>query len=306
MEFTKISNLEKWYLKYFNKKKYKAYKNSLSIYNQFLDYTEKINHLPLIRYQDLSGKTSFKHSGNSGDIIYSLPAIYELSKKGKSDIYLQTNQALELQHFHPLGNVMLNDKMIEMLHPLLCFQPQINSCNKYTNQNIDYDLDLFRAFPFPLDKGSISRWYFYVFAVFADLSKPWLIAPKDDQYKDYILIARSHRYRAPGINYKFLKKYPKKLFVGVPVEFEDINKELPDIEYLPVTNFLEMATIINSCKFFIGNQSFPFSLAEALKVNRVLEVCYLAPNVIVQGQGGYDFLYQAQFEKTVEDLYNTL
>jgi hypothetical protein len=63
-----------------------------------------------------------------------------------------------------------------------------------------------------------------------------------------------------------------------------------------------MATLINSCKLFIGNQSFPFSIAEGLKVNRLLEVYHLSPNVIVEGKGAQDFLYQPQFEKTVEQL----
>ena len=78
---------------------------------------------------------------------------------------------------------------------------------------------------------------------------------------------------------------------------------LPDLRFQPVTNFLEMAGIINSCKLFIGNQSFPFSIAEALKVTRLLESYYRVPNVIVEGPGGNDFLYQPQFEYAVRRLY---
>ena len=65
-----------------------------------------------------------------------------------------------------------------------------------------------------------------------------------------------------------------------------------------------MASIINGSKLFIGNQTFAFSLAEGLKVNRVLELYYAAPNVIVEGKGGHDFFYQPHFEKAVETLYN--
>ena len=65
-----------------------------------------------------------------------------------------------------------------------------------------------------------------------------------------------------------------------------------------------MATIINSCRLFIGNQSFPFSVAEGLKANRLLEVYPKAPNVIVEGAGANDFIYQPQFEYAVERLLN--
>ena len=34
-----------------------------------------------------------------------------------------------------------------------------------------------------------------------------------------------------------------------------------------------MAELINSCKFFIGNLGFAFSIAEGLKKPRLLEAC---------------------------------
>ncbi|MEK7224455.1 MAG: hypothetical protein AAB221_02085, partial [Bacteroidota bacterium] len=63
--------------------------------------------------------------------------------------------------------------------------------------------------------------------------------------------------------------------------------------------------VIAGCKFFIGNQSFPFALAEALKVKRALELCFECPNVIPEGENAYDFVYQPQFEKIVRQLDNT-
>ena len=77
-----------------------------------------------------------------------------------------------------------------------------------------------------------------------------------------------------------------------------------NLRYLVVNDFLEMASHINSCKLFVGNQSFPFSIAEGLKVNRVLELCTWCPNVIVAGGNARDFYYQDHFEKNVAELYN--
>ncbi len=245
--------------------------------------------------------TAFKHSGNSGDIIYSLPAVFELSKNGKAHFYLHVNQPGEYINYHPLGDVMLNEKMANMLKPLLQHQPQIEVVEEYNGQAVDYNLDEFRKYNYFLG-ASITRWYFTVYGISYNTSLPWLVAPKDEQYADTIVIARSHRYRSPLIDYSFLKKYPNKIFVGVQEEYEDMKKSLPDLEFKPINNFLEMATIINNCRLFIGNQSFPFSLAEALKVNRLLEVYYRLPNVVVEGKGANDFIYQPQFEYAVKRL----
>jgi hypothetical protein len=304
MEHKKLSKLQKWYLKYTDKAAYKEYKRQLQEISQGDDFYNKsiaFQH-PRLNHS-YKTTTAFKHSGNSGDIIYSLPSVFELSKNGKARFYLHANQAGDYKNnYHPLGNVMLTDKMVDMLKPLLQYQPQIEIAEKHNGQAVDYDLDDFRKYSFFLDRGSITRWYFHVYGISYNTSKPWLVAPKDEQYSDKIVIARSHRYRSPMADYSFLNKYPNKIFLGVEEEYEDMKKALPDLEFKPVKDFLEMATIINSCKLFIGNQSFPFSIAEALKVKRLLEVYYKVPNVIVEGWGANDFMYQPQFEYAVQRL----
>jgi hypothetical protein len=197
---------------------------------------------------------------------------------------------------------MLNESVVKKLEPLLLQQPYINELAIYQGENIDFDFDFIRRYPFMHNAGSIPRWYFYFFAINADLGRPWLTVTPSDVYKDYIVVARSFRYRQPLINYRFLSKYPKIVFVGLPDEFEDMKKAIPDITYQPVNNFLELAQIIAGCRLFIGNQSFPFSIAEGLKVKRILEVYIPCPNVIPEGNNGYDFIYQPQFEKLVERI----
>ena len=63
-----------------------------------------------------------------------------------------------------------------------------------------------------------------------------------------------------------------------------------------------MSQIIKSSKFFLGNQSLAFSIAEGLKVPRILESRPDFP--VVQPQGGkcYDFYFQTHFEKYFEIL----
>ena len=304
MQHRKLGTLSKLYLKYTNKSQYALYKTAEAERIFFQDVALKISNLSFDN--ELGTSLTFKHSGNCGDIIYALPAIYELSKNGKASILLHINQKGTYSAFHPLGDLMLNQKVGDMIRPLLLYQPQVETVETYNGEEVDYDLDAFRTLPILLDRGNISRWYFWVQGISHSLSLPWLVAPKESSLiNDYIVIARSHRYRNPIISYNFLSKYPKLLFIGVEEEYTDMLKSIPNLEFKKVNDFLEMATIINNCKLFIGNQSFPFAIAEGLKVNRLLEVYYKAPNVSPEGNGAHDFMFQPQFEKLTALLYNT-
>lgn len=243
----------------------------------------------------------FKHSGNVGDIIYALPCMLAIA--GEADIHLHLSvhqKALYGKMHHPLGNVMLDEKMVELLQPLLLAQPKIKTCDILTDQAIDVDLDIIRRYPLLLDRGNIARWYFWAYGVNYDLCRPWLSVAPDPSLQNAIIVARSHRYHAPGIDYRFLDRQPEVYFIGLPSEYESMKKMVPRISYLPTGNFLELARLIAGCKLFIGNQSFPFSVAEALKVKRLLEVYFRTPNVTVYGENGYDFCFQPQFEKLVK------
>jgi hypothetical protein len=247
---------------------------------------------------------SFKHGGNAGDLIYALPTAFALAQGKPIHLYLQEGKEMFYgkKATHPLGKVMFNMKMINMLEPLLVQQPSIVSCQPFFDQQIDFDLDMFRQYPTNVHAGHIARWYFQVFAISADLGKPWLTAPVDANYKDAIVIARSQRYRSPVITYKFLREYGRVVFVGIEEEYNEMKQMIPQLEYKPVNNFLELAATINGSKLFIGNQSFPFAIAEGLKVKRMLELYYKAPNVIPEGPDAYDFCYQPQFEKIVSEI----
>lgn len=281
-------------LKFNNPEEYKNYK-----------YSKKLVNLPHPAFDIVKEDFySFKHSGNAGDIIYAIPAMIALSKGKPIHLYLNINQKGHYGKYpHPLGGMMLTEKMMEMMKPLLLNQSNIALIEVYTGQAVDYDLDIFRKFPIWLSRGNISRWYFLVFPATYPIHLPWLKVDGDNSVKDYIVIARSQRYRAPGIDYSFLSRYKKILFVGVQAEYEDMKQMIPHIEHRPVDNFLQLAQLIQGCKLFIGNQSFPFSIAEALKTTRLLELYFQAPNVTVMGEQGYDFCFQPQFEHLVKKLY---
>lgn len=246
----------------------------------------------------------FKHFGLIGDIIYAIPAMKVLAGHKKIHLHLQINQKSLYRRSmkHMNQGKILTEKSVEMLAPLLLAQPEFAVVDILENQRVDYDLDAFRNFPFDYNTNHICRWYFHQYGITADLGKPWLKVEPDPAFRDEIVVARSFRYRAPGIRYDFLKAYPAITFVGLKEEYEDMRQMVPHLKHRTVTDFLEFARIIAGSKFFIGNQSFPFAVAEALKVKRALELCFECPNVIPEGPDGYDFLYQPQFEKIVREL----
>ena len=242
--------------------------------------------------------TTFLHSGKAGDIIYSLPTVMELNRHaGNISMYLNIIQ--------PHNNKIdkhFGQKAVQMLIPLLEHQSYISRCSLYNNESYEINLDAFRNIPILLDRNSLARWYFFAFNVHPDLDKPWLEAETLPEFKDKIIITRSKRYKNPNISHGFLNQYDDLIFIGLDQEYKNISKEIRNIQHVKVNDFLEMANIINSCRLFIGNQSFPYAIAEALKVSRLLEVSLDSPNIIPYGPNGYDFLYQDAFEELVKEL----
>ena len=302
MPFKKLNKFQEILLKLGNKGAYVAYKD-------LRNFHQKAINIPSINLiENFSKETiNFKHSGHLGDIIYAIPTMYALSGGSKINLFLDINKELPVDGKHPLGIVGLNQNSVSSLKSLLLLQPKFNSVEVYNldNQTIDYDLDLFRQFPLDYHKGNIARWYFNIFATSYDLGKPWLSVIPDKSVKGKIVIARSIRYNAPEINYSFLQNYNNLIFVGLPEEYELMKKAIPKLEYKKTNDFLSLASVIAGADFFIGNQSFPFALAEALKVPRILESYYLCPNVIPEGENAYEFSFQPQFEFLVKKLGQT-
>jgi hypothetical protein len=312
--FKKKSFLGKYWLKYTDKPQYKLYKWELNNYSKaqranFLTGSQYLNSIQKIKAVAAVDKALYiSHSGNAGDIIYALPTIKKIHEITGVPIHLcfvldKPMNVLPVNN-HPLGTVMLNKKMADMLSPLIASQDYIHSCETYADQQIHIDLDYFRAGLVPLDKGNIARWCGYITGVNPDLYKNWLTVEPDTSYADMVLIARSGRYQNITVNYAFLNKYPNLKFIGVEAEYKEMKQSIPNLTWLQVNDFLQLAQMVAGCKFFIGNQSFPFSIAEGLKVPRILELSLDTINVVPEGEHAYDFLFQEHFESLVESLYN--
>ena len=290
--------MKKFFLNFFKKNKnshIKRYKNYI---------IPKINEF----YKSIDSKNtiSFLHYGHLGDIINSLPTIKLLSKEKNCHLYIQSNKKIPdhaISKDHPFGDVYLTRNSILKLIPLLKQQRFLQKVEIFSNQKIDIDLNFFRELPINFNIDSV-RWYSHLTGTFPDLSETYLNVTSNEKYKDFIVIMRSLRRQNDQIDYSFLSSYNKIVFLGLENEYKDLKDKIVNLEHYESDDFLELASIIKGSKLFIGNLSFGYALAEALKVPRLLESGPNFPLVYPNGYKAYDFYFQTHFESLVKKLYN--
>jgi hypothetical protein len=198
----------------------------------------------------------------------------------------------------------MTDNKFCAVHGFGSYDWQCRSIENYKKHMFpDVDLDLFRELPWNNTFNS-PRWYFHITGEQEDLSLPYMFVDKHPTINDRIVIQRTFRFRNIYINYEFIKNYESALFVGIKEEYDDLKKQIPNLEFYEPKDFLEIAQIIKSSKFFIGNQSVCYPIAEALKVPRLLEASPEFPVVQPVGKDAFDFYFQPHFEKWFDYLYN--
>ena len=284
------------------------FKNFLKNKHQIKEEKLKNFVLPKIKEfnEVLSSKDdiNFLHYGHLGDIINSLPILKEISKNKRCNLFIQKNKALPkdvLSKDHLFGKVYLTENSIKKILPLLKKQIFLNIVDLYDGQKIDIDLNFFREMPINFNIDSV-RWYGHLVGKHPDLSLKYLEVDNHDKFKNYIVIMRSLRRQNKFIDYSFLSSYRNKIFVGLRNEYEDLKSSVNGLEYYDSKDFLELASIIKNSKIFIGNLSFGYALAEALKVPRLLESGPNFPLVYPNGQNAFDFYFQNHFEELVKKL----
>ena len=256
---------------------------------------------------------SFKCSGPSGDLIVWLASIKHIcdQRGAKADIFMWLDRPAFYYEgaVHPYGNVMFNQYAFDMMKPLVEAHPYVNSFQVWTGQQCIVDLDIHRQRQIGMPYGSIHRWLGYCYPdMMADYTQPWIWTYTPHPVTTgKVIVNRTSRYTNEWINYFFLKEFRHKLvFAGLPDEHKRFQDAWGfELELLVVKDFLELARAIGSARFFLGNQSMCYHIAEAMKVPRILESCAFAPNCIPFGANAYDFRFQEAlqffFHKFVND-----
>ena len=225
------------------------------------------------------GKT-FKHSGDLGDIIFSLPAIRALGggilyldpEGGKSDPYIRKSILK--------GQTRLNLEAINSLRPLLIKQPYIEDVRVWQGEPVEHNLDQHREVP----GKNLCDVHLKLFNLPTEqCGTAWLtnIEPEVDPAHP-IVLARSLRYVS---NYDFWlgalpQIHQQSVFVGTPLEHQVFEHVFGySVLYKPTPTILDLARVIAGCAQFVGNASLPHAIAEGLKKPLVCEVYRIAHRI---------------------------
>jgi len=201
--------------------------------------------------------------GKMGDFIQSLSIINEtFYNTGRKGCLYLSNRG----DYFSFGL----DNAYKDTYKLITCQPYISSYHIYQDESITFDIDLTTW-----RKSTLlyrENWK-TIFSKFYDVSwgkHKWLSLENDTSMNDTILIS-TNPYRFPTvIDYntiltKYKNEKTKIVFISQDVShYNDfINRTKLDIPFYKAKTFLEMCTMINSCKLFIGNLSAPLTLAFA-------------------------------------------
>lgn len=264
-----------------------------------------------------------KHFCNLGDAISALAGLKSYYDRNNRKIIFCQQLNVEANYYqgatHETRNsngvmVCMNERIWELLQPLLLSQEYIHSCEEFTGQkDILIDIDVIRKKLFVnLPHGPIQGWLMLAYPDLAyDISKAWVTIPDEcpkhieEQVKGKIIVNFTERYRNGHINYYFLRKFKHRIvFAGTDREhLLFVNKWKLDIPILKTNDFLEVAHALKKCKFLLSNQSAMWNLSFAMHTPHILEICEYAQNCIsFVGEKSYGFFHQEGVEYYVDIL----
>ena len=248
----------------------------------------------------VSKELTFAHAGDSGDLVYSLPVIDALAKGRASQLFI--NQS----HY---TRVKANQNSVDLIKPLLAATRPWLEVSLHHGELVRYNLNRWRDRPASYSKltRTLAECHAMAFGFGMELFRqPWITLKAGSLMADRaaesalhypVVIHRSARYQNPWFPWKsILDRYDDAIImVGLKEEHEAFCEEFSvEIPHIITKDFLELAHVINAAKLFIGNQSSPFALAEAMKKPVIQEVC-----LAIKGQGNPNCLFPRRWAQHV-------
>jgi len=195
--------------------------------------------------------TTFTHSGDLGDLIYSLPAI---RGKGGGHLYIRDRPG-------KTAHGMSEDKC-NRVRPLLLAQPYIYSVT-YDNHATESSLDGFRDH---YASGNIADMHLSTQGLsWEERSTKWLTVTPKPKYD--VIFVRTTRYNNPGFDWnRIYQKYKNRaVFFGLADEHAVFERDVGRIPWIEETNFLTIAEYIDGSSLYVGNYTSLSAIAEGLK-----------------------------------------
>jgi hypothetical protein len=202
--------------------------------------------------------------GMFGDFIQSLSVIcekyYETGRKG-------------ILYISEKGDIFRNgiENTYNDTYPVIMSQKYIHNFKIYNNEPFEIDLVAWRHNPHLFSQNWYNT-YKQTYNVEWGKTK-WIDAPYDEKWKDKVIINTTSYRWAYSLEFKKLKELYKDdlFFISSDKASHTFFEETTgiSIEYYQFSTFLELVTIINSCKLFAGSLSAPFAIAQALHKERI-------------------------------------
>ena len=229
--------------------------------------------------------TTFLHSGDMGDIIYSLPTIRAM---GGGDLFLDELGGKFDEYVRGMLPVWMDrlkfdEESIRFLTPLLNAQSYISSTKTHNLCPVEINLNKFRnhlgTFP---SKKSLCDAHFDAFGITEKNVSPWIhVVPNRVRP---LVIARSARYQSSHLWWDMNHKYFTRqqcCFVGTELEYSTFVSAIDcDPLFVRTSTALELAEIIAGAEMFYGNQSLPMAIRIGLGMDFYQEVYPRAPNCV--------------------------
>lgn len=215
---------------------------------------------------------TLSHGGDLGDTIYALPTIRQLVK------YDETGDRAHLILYAAHGRVRepWSPTKVERVRDFFQLQPYIASV-AFSRRASGTNLDMWRTkYDGALNLADMVSRAFKV----ADWvsSEPWAFVDNLDSVAP-VVFHRSPRYHGAFCWSELVERYRgNSVFVGSEAEYTAFTADNGFVPYFPTPTLLTLARVIAGCGLFVGNQSAPRAIAEALKVPVWVEECLNTPN----------------------------
>lgn len=224
---------------------------------------------------EIDRPSCFHHSGDAGDVIYSLATIKALgggvlflSPDNKHPWPKHTRWTQGGGHPDWVGNLSG-----------LCNQQDYIWGTYYTHQtppSTDFDLNKFREFyrmPRKELWDSLFQLHLKTFGISYPENEPWLQLSEVRKVPGRdIVINRTERFTNPDFPWKELVRLygQRMVFVGTPQEHAQF-AQFGQVPRAETKNLLEVAQYVGGSKLFIGNQSCPLAIAIGLGKRHIAE-----------------------------------
>lgn len=233
---------------------------------------------PVLAAKPAANRVVAYHSGDRGDIIYSIPTCRAL---GVTDLVLGPDNRSPMKTREVMG-----DDVFNCLAPLLRAQRFLSSVSLSAVMPADTRHDLNRMRTLIVGGKNrdlnLARVHLRAFGLDEQLDRDrWLEA----DYKAFhpekpIIVNRTGRYHTNTFPWiAIVKEFGSRLlFIGLKEEHEMFCSRFGSVGYQPTSNLLDVARLIAGASLFIGNQSCCYAIAEGLKKPAILEEYPSVPN----------------------------